>query len=107
MSKEKTLIEAKRHVAALKGFYIHLIVFLCVSAGLIAVNMATKTDWWAQWPLLGWGVGVLGHAVGVFSPVSLFGKDWEERKIRQHMADQVHVLSAPKSAGSATETPTL
>ncbi len=107
MSNEKTLIEAKRHVAALKGFYIHLIVFLCVSAGLIAVNMATKTDWWAQWPLLGWGVGVLGHAVGVFSPVSLFGKDWEERKIKQHMTRQGHAPDAPKSVGSATETRTL
>ena len=102
MSDEKNLIEAKRHVVALKGFYIHLIVFICVNAGLVANNWATKTDWWAHWPLLAWGVGVLGHAVGVFSPVNLFGKDWEDRKIRQHLAEKGH---APDEATPQAPTP--
>ena len=106
MSDEYARIKAKRHVAALKGFYIHLFVFICVNAGLIAINLATKTLWWAHWPLLGWGVGLLGHAIGVFSPFNLFGKDWEERKIRQHMAEQGHAPNPPKSAGSATDNRT-
>ena len=85
MSQDPKYIEAKRHVDSVKGFYIHLFVFSCVMAGLIAINVGTKTEWWAQWPLIGWGVGVLGHAVAVFMPFRLFGRDWEEKKIKERL----------------------
>lgn len=39
-NREKLEI-AKRRVAALKGFYIHLIVFVAVNLGLTALNIAT------------------------------------------------------------------
>lgn len=76
---------AKAHVAALKGFYIHLTVFVAVMAILIAVDFAKGDSWWAQWPLIGWGLGVLGHAYLVFSPASKKASTWEERKIRETM----------------------
>ena len=41
--------------------------------------------WWAQWPVLGWGAGVAGHAFFVFSTVSILGREWEERKIKEHL----------------------
>lgn len=86
MTDEDKLIEARRHVAALKAFYIHLIVFACVMTGLAGINAATKSDWWVHWPLFGWGIGIVGHAIGVFAPLNLFGQDWEERKINEHIA---------------------
>ncbi len=79
-------IEARRHVAALRGFYIHALIFALVIALLVAINVVTYAAWWVQWPILGWGVGLVGHAVGVFMPINLFGGDWEQRKIRERMA---------------------
>ena len=85
MINDPKYIEAKRQVDAMKGFYIHLLVFVCVMSGLVGINVLTKTDWWVQWPLLGWGVGILGHGIGVFMPIQLFGREWEERKIKERM----------------------
>jgi len=77
------LEDAKRRVAALKGFYIHLTVFVAVNLGLTALNVATGSDWWVQWVILGWGIGVLAHALAVFGRGSKAVADWEQRKIRQ------------------------
>jgi hypothetical protein len=79
------LEDAKRRVAALKGFYIHLIVFMAVNLGLTVLNIATGDDWWVQWVWLGWGIGVLAHAIAVFGRGSKSVKNWENRKIRQFL----------------------
>lgn len=86
MEDDAKIDAARQHVAALKGFYIHLIVFVCVLSGLAGINVATRSEWWVQWPLFGWGLGILGHAIGVFVPFRLFGPDWEERKIKERLA---------------------
>jgi 2TM domain len=82
--KEKYLA-AKAHVAAVKGFYIHASVFCAVMAGLIAADVISGGSWWVQWPLIGWGVGLLIHAYLVFSPNAISTKNWEERKIKETM----------------------
>lgn len=72
---------AKRRVAAIKGFYIHLGIFVLVMCGLVVIDAFTGRGWWVQWPFLGWGVGVVAHAFGVFGEApSLFG-NWEARQI--------------------------
>lgn len=86
MLQDPRYVEAKRHVEAVKGFYVHFAIFIVIMAGLVAINALTKSEWWVQWPLLGWGLGVIGHAVGVFMPVKKFGREWEERKIKERMA---------------------
>jgi hypothetical protein len=78
-------VQAKRRLAAMKGFYIHLIVFLLVVAGLLVVNVAAGGEWWVQWVLLGWGVGVIAHAAAVFGHIPRMIADWERRKIKQLM----------------------
>lgn len=81
MNEHKKTFLAERQLAAIKGFYIHLAVFVLVMAILVAINFATGPAWWVQWPFLGWGIGVLGHAFAVFgrSPAAL--ARWEQRKI--------------------------
>jgi hypothetical protein len=74
---------AKAHVEALKGFYIHATVFAIVMSALVAVDAANGDSWWVQWPLIGWGLGVLGHAYLVFQPRNKSLTSWEERKIRE------------------------
>ncbi len=51
-----------------KAFLAHLAAYLVVNAVLFAIN-ATQTlesgetrEWWAVWPLIGWGIGIAAHA---------------------------------------------
>ena len=45
------------------GFRTHLIVYVAVNVLLVVLNLAVSADkLWFIWPLLGWGVGLLGHA---------------------------------------------
>lgn len=49
-----------------QGFRTHFIVYIVVNLMLIAINLITAPGtYWFIWPLFGWGLGVLGHAVGV------------------------------------------
>ena len=67
MEDQDQLAEATKAVNAKIGFYIHLVVYALVNAGLIAINLSTSTEHlWFKWPLLGWGIGVLFHALAVF-----------------------------------------
>ena len=79
-------VAAKAHVDALFGFYIHLFVFICVMSGLFGINYAIGSPWWVQWPLIGWGLGILGHAMCVFSSGHASLQRWKRRRIRNVMA---------------------
>jgi hypothetical protein len=55
-----------RHARA--GFSIHLVTYLAVNALLVGVNLlATPGRLWFFWPLLGWGAGLLAHALAIFA----------------------------------------
>ena len=85
---EERLAQARRRLAALKGFYIHLLVFVAVVLLLAIVNAATGGPWWVLWVVLGWGIGVLAHWLFVFAGSSRFVADWERRKVRE-LADRM------------------
>ncbi|MCB1485746.1 MAG: 2TM domain-containing protein [Hyphomicrobiaceae bacterium] len=45
------------------GFRTHLIIFAAVNVGLFVINLLShQPDYWFKWPLIGWGIGLLGHA---------------------------------------------
>jgi 2TM domain len=79
---------AVRRVAAIRGFYTHLAVYVAVNIGLLIVNALTGPDWWVQWVVFGWGIGIVAHALAVFGRASRLVREWEERKIKQLMAEQ-------------------
>jgi hypothetical protein len=83
LKEQEKLARAKRQVAAIKGFYIHLFVFVVVMATLFAINLVTTDIWWVQWPFLGWGIGVLAHALAVFGRTPRVIQKWEARKIQE------------------------
>lgn len=87
LSESERRERAIRRVAAIKGFYTHLAVFLIVTLGLFVVDFLAGSDWWVQWVLLGWGIGVAAHALAVFGRASRLVAEWEDRKIRQIMAE--------------------
>ncbi len=84
MGEEERYQRAYRRVQAIRGFYIHLIVYILVNIGLFVLNLLVSPgSLWFYWPLLGWGIALLAHGLVVFSSWRLFGKEWEAREIRK------------------------
>jgi len=88
LTRAERRARAVRRVAAIKGFYVHLAVYVVVNIGLLAVDALTGSDWWVHWVAFGWGIGVIAHAIAVFGRGSKLVTDWEDRKIKQLMAEQ-------------------
>lgn len=93
MEKQQTYIDdkryskAKEHVEKLKGFYGNLTAYCIVIPCLAILNYYTTSFPWVIFPTLGWGFGVTVHGMEVFGYNPLWGKRWEERKIRKFMND--------------------
>lgn len=85
--------EARKRVKALRDFYMHLATFVIVNAFLIVLNLVTSPgDFWAIWPLLGWGIGLASHGLSVME-LGIGSKEWEERKVREYMLQRQSGLS--------------
>ena len=60
--------QARQRARAKMGFYQHLLVYVVVNGFLLALNLLTGPgSLWFYWPLLGWGIGLAAHALGVFA----------------------------------------
>ena len=80
--------EARRKV----GLYIHATVYVAVNVLLITINLSTAPgQLWFQWPLLGWGIGLLAHAAAAFS---LSGRRREWRATRRQLRREWRVMRA-------------
>ena len=95
-SNRDKMDRAKKRVKKLKGFYIHLAFYIGVNAFITiskVVNDISDGGTWneaffdfgtfAVWFF--WGIGVVFHAIKVFSYNPLFSKEWEERQIQKYM----------------------
>lgn len=86
-NEQEAYNRAKKKVEDIKGFFGNLISYCIIIPVLIIINY--KTSWSYQWfwfPMLGWGMGIIFHAFGVFG----YGRDWEERKIKEIMEKEQH-----------------
>jgi hypothetical protein len=84
MEHQEAYERAKKRVEAKMGFYIHLAVYIGVNLLLIAINLVTAPDQlWFKWPLMGWGIGLFFHGLGVFA--SFKGDSIKERMIEEEM----------------------
>lgn len=78
--------EAFAQVRNLRGFYLHLIRYVLVILGLLAINLtATPQRMWVYWVMAGWGLGLLIHAVRVFKPHTFLGPQWERRQVEKRL----------------------
>lgn len=78
---------AEKRVKKLKGFFYHAAAFFFIIPALAFINYQGN-GWrymWFLWPVLGWGIAVMIHAVAVFGIVPFLKEDWERKKIRQFM----------------------
>ena len=84
MENQEAYQRAKKRAEAKLGFYIHLAVYIAVNILLIIINLSTSTQYfWFKWPLIGWGIGVLFHALSVF--VFSGGSAIKEKMIEKEM----------------------
>jgi small-conductance mechanosensitive channel len=88
---EKRLYKQAR---ARVGFRVHLLIYLAVILFLWAVNLLIMWNinlrqwfhWWAIWPTLGWGLGVLIHGISVFTGRGMVDREYARLR-RKHGLD--------------------
>ena len=84
MNREEKRQAAEKKVEALRGFYIHLVVYAAVNTLLFLIDLLASPDsLWFFWPLLGWGIAIVVHAISVFGSGRPLGADWKERKVQR------------------------
>ena len=92
-------LKAKKRVEEIKGFYMHLIVYVLVNlfisitiiignlnSGESLKDILTGFGVYSVW--IFWGIGIFFHAIGVMNSNFLLGKKWEARKLKQFMDEE-------------------
>jgi len=84
MKMDKNIYDrAKSEVKKQKSFYKNLINWAVFSLFLTFINLFTSSGFfWAAFPIIGWGIGVLFQGLSVFG-VPGFSSDWEHKKMEE------------------------
>ena len=66
MSEEQIYRQAEKRVAAKRGFFIHLAVYIVVNILIVLIwwFVAGGGFPWFIFPIVGWGIGILFHGLG-------------------------------------------
>jgi hypothetical protein len=91
-TEENKYKRARKRIEEIKGFYIHLSVYLVINAAILFIIFIATRDkgenfWEAGhfFTLMFWGIGLLFHAFHTFKLNPLFGEKWEKRQIQKYM----------------------
>lgn len=79
MTDEELMKRARKRVDMKMGFYVHLLVFVCVNLGLYLLNQYRGGQSWHMFPLFGWGLGLAIHGIVTF--LSLNGEGLRDRML--------------------------
>jgi hypothetical protein len=86
MNEDPKYEDARKRVKALKGFYINLFTYVVINLILAIINfIISPNNLWFYWVLIGWGTGIVFQAFSVFGKNTMFGSDWEDKKIKEYM----------------------
>ncbi|WP_405292281.1 2TM domain-containing protein [Algibacter sp. Ld11] len=87
--KEDAYLRAEKRLKALKGFYSHAFFYVVINLILIGiVAYHSNGEFWSFGTFstaFFWGIGLVFHAIGVFTKDMLFSKKWEDRKMQDYM----------------------
>ena len=90
MTQEDPVLERTReHVKDVRDFWYHLIVYVFVNALMIAIDRSGGANDgflgldFAHFIIIGWGIGVAGHAISVFYGEQKVQKLYSEQKQRE------------------------
>ncbi|UII75435.1 2TM domain-containing protein [Flagellimonas sp. HMM57] len=82
---ENRYTRAKEKVDTIKSLYSSLFAYCIVIPILAYINYRTTSFLWFVFPALGWGIGLVANWMGIYGYNPIFGRDWEERKIKEFM----------------------
>ena len=84
MGPDDTLrVEAEKRARSKLDFFKHLVTYALVIGALCAINLVTGAEYlWFLWPAIGWGVGLLAHAINVFAFPHQLLRRMTERELR-------------------------
>ncbi|MEM9679268.1 MAG: histidine kinase, partial [Bacteroidota bacterium] len=83
-------VRARNRVEDLKAFYYSLLSYAFVIPFLYFIwyKFTPFTIQWFWFPMIGWGIGLIFQAYGVFVDNGVFGRNWEKRKIEEYMKQE-------------------
>lgn len=91
-STDERYLMAYKRVKRIKGFYVHLMVYILVNTFIICGNYyenSSNNQVFLRWDVfstaLFWGIGLVAHGLSVFGRNIFFSHDWEEKKIQEFM----------------------
>ena len=85
---------ARVRVEARLGFYRHATIYVVVNLLLALWNLMREPQHlWFQFPMLGWGVGLLAHGMNVFS--YRWSGPRKEQMIQREMERQARLRQTP------------
>lgn len=106
-NQDDTFLRAKYKVERIKIFYKHLAAYLIINmliSGMDIINHVTHGGSFSDivfgynhsrlW--LYWGIGLAFHAFAVFGSDHLFGKNWEENKIKKFMEEEERNINSKR-----------
>ncbi|MFA5555946.1 MAG: 2TM domain-containing protein [Flavobacteriaceae bacterium] len=82
---------ATKRVKELKGFYTHVLAYVLVNLIIVVINindLKPGENYFQPKNFITaffWGIGLVAHGFSVFGANIFFGKDWEEKKIKELM----------------------
>ncbi len=83
MNNQESQQTARKKAKAKVEFRIHLINYIAVNTLLAIINLTLTPGYiWFKWPLLGWGIGIILHALSVYY---LGTSSIKERMIEEQM----------------------
>lgn len=96
LSEQAKQERAKQRISELKGFYVHLMVYLLINVffmlnviirdyynGNSVLDSLFSLEVYSLWFF--WGIGIFFHAVHVFQWNPFFNRKWEERQLKKIM----------------------
>jgi hypothetical protein len=83
--------KAKKKIAAIREFYNHLSVFVIVNLiiGSAVWYFGGSLKFFLLIGVTGWGIGLLVHAIKAFNWNPLLSQDWEQRKLKEIMEEEI------------------
>ncbi len=89
-AQQESYLSAKKRTKAIKGFYVHLIIYCLFVPSIILFNLRfTPKFHWFWISIIGWGINIYFHWSSVFRSKKMnFMKKWEQRKINELINEQ-------------------
>lgn len=84
--ENSSYVRAVERVEKIKEFYKNVVSYCIFIPVLIIINLRFSPGFhWFWFPMAGWGIGLLFHALEAYGYNIVLGKDWEEKKIKELM----------------------